>query len=150
MDCHSFRSRMSPWLDGGLPPDQAGALADHVASCATCAKAWEALRAVDAALRGVPVPPEPAGLEDRVLRAVRSRAAASHTPRPCLELWGLRLAGGLACVAAVWLGVVGGGNVSRHQVAGAGAPVVVESTEDVLDPVGEETALAMLGAGGAP
>ena len=84
MHCPDAAELMSLRLDGLVSESQAEALKDHVASCATCASAWEAMRAVAVLFEGaVPVAPPP-GLEARVMVRVRARMTRRRYARGAL------------------------------------------------------------------
>ena len=63
--------RVTGWVDGELPPEQAAEVAAHVEACTACRAQAEAERSLRARLRTLPVPELPAGLEARVRRARR-------------------------------------------------------------------------------
>ncbi len=72
--CEETRRLLPAHLDGGLPPEQASAVASHLASCAACRAELAFLEATVAALRRLPELPAPAG----ILEGVR----AGISPRP--------------------------------------------------------------------
>src|SRR4051812_42267222 len=41
--CITTRASLSPYVDGELPPDQAAAVADHLATCAACSADYETM-----------------------------------------------------------------------------------------------------------
>ena len=43
MSCSATRERLSAYVDGELPQEQAAAVGEHLASCATCARDYEAV-----------------------------------------------------------------------------------------------------------
>ena len=51
MDCQDSKTRLSPYLDGELPHDDATAIAAHLAQCEGCRLLLEELRLVGTALR---------------------------------------------------------------------------------------------------
>ena len=123
-DCRSARRALLARGDGDLPAAEAGALARHLAACASCRARAASLDAAIAALRGLPPAlPFPAdALEsvwDRTLRAAPAEGApvvrladraadggvASVAPPPRATSWRLALAAAalLAAVLGPWL-----------------------------------------------
>jgi anti-sigma factor RsiW len=78
MTCEDFQDRLTAFGLGELDPVEAEAARRHVASCPDCASATLVDRQLTALLRGAAVP-APAGLERRVLAALREEAGR---PRP--------------------------------------------------------------------
>lgn len=72
MNCRQARQLFSPWLDGELTGEEAGALRAHLAACRSCAAELARLREITAALRDlrVPVAP-PEGFAARVTERLR-------------------------------------------------------------------------------
>jgi hypothetical protein len=87
------RERVTGFVDGELEPEAAAAVAAHLETCAGCRAQAEAERELRARLRGLPIPPLPAGLEARV-RARPRRGV------PAVARWALPLAAAL--VAGLW------------------------------------------------
>ena len=88
--------RVTGFVDGELPAEQAAELAAHLETCAACRAQADAERALRARLRTLPVPELPPGLEARVRQARRRPSFAERTVR-----FALPLAAVLAL--AVWL-----------------------------------------------
>ncbi|MDF1564754.1 MAG: anti-sigma factor [Deltaproteobacteria bacterium] len=74
--------RLSPLLEGELPPDEQQALETHLEGCEDCRQQYEALRRTTEALRSLQPHRAPADLEARVRRRVRRRDKVHHLPRP--------------------------------------------------------------------
>lgn len=82
-ECAAFDEDLSALLDGELAPPREQELRGHLAGCAQCSARAAALREVDDALRALPAPPLPAGLEARLrarLHEERREAATSAGP----------------------------------------------------------------------
>lgn len=77
--------RLSAYLDGALPASALERVQAHLEICATCARAYEELRALRGLLRALPDPAAPAGLVDRIHWRL-ARDAAAGMPRT--SLWG--------------------------------------------------------------
>jgi anti-sigma factor RsiW len=148
MTCHEARTLLGAYVLGGLDPDEAAEVREHLDRCPDCAREHAELARLPEMLDLIEAPDEalqrPApGLEDAVLdrharerRAVRERQharAQRRRPRIVLGSRG-RLAGALAGVAAVAAAVVvllaSGGNspvnppeaVAATLAPGPGAP----------------------------
>jgi len=57
-NCAEFERNLGCYLDGELPAEDAAVMEGHLAECASCRAALEALRAVDSAAREVAEPGE--------------------------------------------------------------------------------------------
>jgi anti-sigma factor RsiW len=88
--------RVTGFVDGELPSEQAAEVAAHLEACAACRAQADAERALRARLRTLPVPELPAGLEARVRQGGRRPSPATRAVR-----FALPLAAVLAL--AVWL-----------------------------------------------
>ncbi|MEW6425797.1 MAG: anti-sigma factor [Bacillota bacterium] len=72
MNCQQARQLFSPWLDGELTGEEAGALRAHLAACRSCAAELARLREITAALRNLRVPVAPPdGFAARVTERLR-------------------------------------------------------------------------------
>lgn len=79
--CREYRDLLDAYVDDELPPARAEAVAGHLAACAGCSRAYEALLASVAALRqGLGRQRAPDVLRARVRDAIRLAAAASDVP----------------------------------------------------------------------
>lgn len=74
--CASFRTALSPWLDGALPQSETAALEAHARACAACAAELGSARAVEQLWRSWHVPQPPRGFADRVMERLRTAPAA--------------------------------------------------------------------------
>ena len=97
LTCEACERELIAFLDGALTPAVARVIERHVQSCARCGAALEDYRALAAHLRAMPLIAAPAGLEERVVRAMLG-------PRRFLAMSWQRLAAGLAA-ASFALGV---------------------------------------------
>jgi len=70
MDCSAARDLLQEELDGRLAPADAARLAEHVASCAACAKERRDLASLRATFRATPRPVAPSAFKDDVMAAL--------------------------------------------------------------------------------
>jgi anti-sigma factor RsiW len=82
MNCASTRELLSAYVDGELPPDEATAVAEHLASCAACSRDYDAMVATVRTLReGLVRFHAPDLLRARVRTALREeQEPAASTP----------------------------------------------------------------------
>jgi anti-sigma factor RsiW len=76
-DCQHARRTLEDLLDGYLPAESARATEAHLVACAACAREYEGLLALRAALRELPVPELRNGFVDEALAAAAARAGAA-------------------------------------------------------------------------
>jgi anti-sigma factor (TIGR02949 family) len=88
--------RVTGFVDGELPSEQAAELSAHLETCAACRAQADAEQALRARLRRLPVPELPAGLEARVRQARRRPSFASRAVRLALPI-------AAVLAVAVWL-----------------------------------------------
>ena len=148
LTCAEASDRLPDWVAGRLVPEDAGAVAGHVASCADCAADAALMRALRA---GAPAPP--AGLGARIGAAVRAaEPVPARTGRPSWRAW----AGSAAAVLVLAIGALltrdagpgedgGLGRLTAEQSVWiaddgivAGAPVLDELPEEQLAALLEE------------
>ena len=80
MSCETTRERLSAYVDGELPPDEAAETAEHLASCAACAREYEAmLKTVQTVREGLVRHHAPDVLRARVRAALRDEPATART-----------------------------------------------------------------------
>lgn len=94
---------LSSFLDGELPAERRTQVAEHLRTCAACARQLAGFQKVGAAFREHGQEPLPAGLADRILRRLRPQR---RELRSALEL-------GLALAAAVGVVLVAGMALKR-------------------------------------
>lgn len=76
MSCAATRERLSAYVDGELPPDQAAEIAEHLSSCAACAREYEAvLKTVQTLREGLVRHHAPDVLRARIRAALRDERA---------------------------------------------------------------------------
>lgn len=76
MSCEATRERLSAYVDGELPPGEAAETAEHLASCAACAREYEAvLQTVQTVREGLVRHHAPDVLRARVRTALRDEPA---------------------------------------------------------------------------
>jgi anti-sigma factor RsiW len=88
--------RVTGFVDGELPSEQAAEIASHLETCGACRAQADAEQALRARLRTLPVPELPAGLEERVRQSRRRPSFAERSVRFALPL-------AAVLVLAVWL-----------------------------------------------
>lgn len=104
MRCRNVKPELNRHLDGELSAEERGHVERHLQRCGSCREALERLRAAEAALTQLPVPPEvPGGFTERVM------ACAARRPqrRPVVvSFWrSLSPAMRVAAVAMLMLGL---------------------------------------------
>src|SRR5215217_3965191 len=81
MNCAATRERLSAYVDGELPPDEAAAVAEHLTSCAACALEYGAVLETVRTLReGLVRHRAPDVLRARVRAAIRDERSAPAAP----------------------------------------------------------------------
>lgn len=127
---------LTDYVDGGLSPNEAERVEEHLRACATCREEVRLATAAREALGSVSTPAPPAGLADAAiaeaerLAAARApevtplRSSASQRPRPSTPRW-LAVAGAAAAIALIALvvpklGQPGSSPASLAAGAGAG------------------------------
>jgi len=101
MSCRRFEKYVALWVEGDLPPRQAGRLEAHLPGCPDCRQLVEGLRASQAALKELHVE---AAEED--LAAVRRRVLAqirSERPQRRRWAWAYALGGSVAVTVVLWV-----------------------------------------------
>jgi putative zinc finger protein len=80
MNCEHIRDLLTEYLDGELPEQQRGEVAEHLAACDTCRAEFEALSKTARLVGALPRAGAPAGLSEAVVaeaaRVVRARNAS--------------------------------------------------------------------------
>lgn len=100
MTCEQLRDSLDSYLSHELPVEDRREVASHLEGCPRCAAELATRARIRTKLQdAVRTTPVPAGLEDQVRRAVRTRSA-----RPRTGLWAVAAAAGvIICVSAVSL-----------------------------------------------
>ena len=102
MSCMATRERLGPYVDGELAPDEAAATADHLATCAECAREYEAtLETVRRLREGLVRYRAPDVLRARIRSAIREER--TEAPPARVRRWRLpwrALAAALVLVVA--------------------------------------------------
>ncbi|MCX7799645.1 MAG: zf-HC2 domain-containing protein [Fimbriimonadales bacterium] len=83
MNCRNAQAKLSALLDGELGGNEALLVREHLRQCARCSAEWRELRALKLALGQLTDAEPPAGLEDRLLAAVRRQGSERRT----IRLW---------------------------------------------------------------
>ncbi len=81
MNCRNAQAKLSALLDGELPGREALMVREHLLRCGRCSEEWRALRALKLALSGLPDVEPPAGLEERLIAAVRRQSSPARSVR---------------------------------------------------------------------
>jgi len=95
MDHLTVRNRLSAYMDGELPPDQASTITSHLASCPACASELASLQSTSAILRQFPTASPSPDLLHRLHAAIDTSSR-----RPIERFIGL-LSGIAACLALI-------------------------------------------------
>jgi len=98
MSCETLREQLDDYLDGRLAEATARTVSDHLAECGACSRRLQEARDLQAALRGMAVPP-PSG--DLLERAMQDRSRRDRARRQMGVL--AAAASLLLAVAAGWL-----------------------------------------------
>lgn len=94
------RSRLSPYLEGELPPREEEALEAHLAECPPCSAEFRALRRAVDLLHDLPTPELPSDIGGAVLERLRAGEGARRTSgTPWVRLAPFALAAGIVAVA---------------------------------------------------
>jgi anti-sigma-K factor RskA len=73
MKCAQIHPNLPAFVLGGLEPEEAAEVEDHLASCSDCRRELEELRKVNRALEAAPPPANPPShLKDEILSQVRA------------------------------------------------------------------------------
>jgi len=104
MNCAATRERLSAYVDGELPPDEAAAVAEHLTSCAACALEYEAvLKTVRTLREGLVRHRAPDVLRARVRAALRDQqpdgVVAAPAPIARRREWRVRWSTAAAALA---------------------------------------------------
>lgn len=145
-----LQSLVAAYVIGAVPPDEVGAVRNHILTCDECmAEADQHTGAMDSLALAVEPVPLPAGFSDRVMAQIApvsdawSPSPAAAPARRSLPGWlrgrGLALAGGLA--AFVLLGVLGAGWLQTHQD--------LARTEDIVSALVHGEGIELRGESGA-
>lgn len=99
MNCRNAQAKLSALVDGELSGKEALALREHLRHCSLCSAEWRELRGLKLALGQLPDVEPPAGLEVRLLEAVRRQSAERRT----IRLWLPATAAAVAACATLAL-----------------------------------------------
>lgn len=144
MRCNELSDRLSPYLDGALPPADAESVGAHLATCSECAGRLDELRQVDRQLRANLVPPDVEAFVARLQTQIGSRPprrATPSTPSARGAGWlGLLFAAGLLVAVAIGLRA---GPKATPIASAAGSTRLVRATGpvEVISPSGVRTSL---------
>jgi anti-sigma factor RsiW len=106
--CEEALDLLDPWLDGDLPPEEAGRLRAHLDRCPACAAELALAGRIQRELRALPQPDCPPEVIQRVVRTGRGEVVPF--PSPSRRMTRLRI----AAAAAVLTLAVGGGSLFVH------------------------------------
>lgn len=126
MDCTTTNDKLSAYLDGELPAEQAAAVARHLRECRSCARQLARLQSLDEAVRELGPAQVPAGFAERVRAAGESRrnvVRIAGLRLPGLPAALMRAAAALMAALGLWLGTTVGQTVVQ------GTPPQAESAE---------------------
>jgi anti-sigma factor (TIGR02949 family) len=108
--CDEALSLLDPWLDGDLPPEEAGRLRAHLDRCPACAAELALARRIQRELRALPQPDCPPELIQRVVRTGRGEVV----PFPSRTRMARTMRMRITAAAAVLALAVGGGSLFLH------------------------------------
>lgn len=114
MGCTDWAERISALIDEELTPEERGAVEQHLAACAECAKAADGLRRVSRLARALPRVTAPAGLAEAVRAAV---APARQIPFLARYRTAIQSAAALVAVALVVYAFYSPSNVIHEKTA---------------------------------
>ena len=102
--CAETKARLSHWLDGDLPPEEAASVQAHLASCAPCANLAAELGALRDALARLPAAEFPPGLAERIRRQAESERLLRRDRRlrPGRPVWAAAAALILLAAGLTW------------------------------------------------
>lgn len=113
MNCDKFRPLLDPFRDGELQASEHSTLADHVATCRSCAATLATGDSLSRHLKDAGPMPAPADLQARVLAALDQEdlRSASSRPRAPLIASGWSQAAAVAFISAI--SALGGWQLAR-------------------------------------
>jgi anti-sigma factor RsiW len=122
-DCRMIRDRLSRYCDNELSPPERRLVEDHLKQCSRCSAELQQIYEIVAAFHeGMPTPPVPSDLTQRIMERARTQAGIAAWERNLLGFWGrwsfsMRFATVAVAAAACYLGIVIGGasHPSRRQ-----------------------------------
>jgi hypothetical protein len=133
--CPSSRDIYS-WLEGGLAPEAAGAIARHVADCPACT--GEAKLARSFVETGEPAADRSAGLEHVLARTEATIASATGRRRPRWLPLSLAVGSGLVAAGLLFeFGIPFASHATSPNMAPTGAPIYRGQAIDLVEPVGD-------------
>jgi anti-sigma factor RsiW len=109
--CDQALDLLDPWLDGDLPPEEAGRLRAHLDRCPACAAELALAGRIQRELRALPQPDCPPEVIQRVVRTGRGEIVP-FPPRTRMAPPTMRMR--IAAAAAVLALAVGGGSLFVH------------------------------------
>jgi anti-sigma factor RsiW len=102
--CEEALDLLDPWLDGDLPPEEAGRLRAHLDRCPACAAELALAGRIQRELRALPQPDCPPEVIQRVVRTGRGEVVPFPQPSRLTRI----------AAAAVLALAVGGGSLFVH------------------------------------
>ncbi|MBN1673139.1 MAG: zf-HC2 domain-containing protein [Kiritimatiellae bacterium] len=151
MRCARIEEYLHAYMDGELPPMPRRQVEEHMKACAACRAHVQALWALDATLRAVPLPEASDALTARILAAASEYRAGRAARRPMARWWGGRWkpwALRMAVAAVVLLGLGLGGWLGTHTIEEHRRQkhLAIEAVDDTLDAFADAPAGSLAGA----
>jgi len=123
MNCYETQKRLDDFLDGKLDDATRDCMQEHLGRCDDCRSQVAQARALQSALKALPVPPPSAGFEDRVLQ----RAIDTHRGHVSGRRSGIIV---MAMAASLIAGIGIGLQVDRHDPDGIAAQQVTIALQE--------------------
>jgi len=138
MRCARMEEYLHAYVDGELKPMPRRQLEEHMNACAACRARVQALWALDATLRAVPLPEAPDALTARILAAASEYRARRAARRPMARWWGSRwspwaLRMAVAAVVLVGLGLGGWLGTDTVEEYRRQTHLAIAAVDDTLD-----------------
>jgi anti-sigma factor RsiW len=149
LKCTRAKTRLNDYLIGALSGLQAAQLAEHLRECAACRREYEALKTIQAMLRGAVIPSGEAARE-RVLARFRQAVAVETAPRAAgrLRLRPVQTMLSVAAAAAVlWIAVL---MTASNRAVEPAAPEVPTTQASLMPSPGEINEMIALHAAQSP
>lgn len=121
MNCRNVHHKLSAYIDGELTGAEMLAIRSHVSNCAECEREERSQRAFKRLLGAMPTVEPPSGLEDRLLRAVRTEQKKQSSWWPQIRIAALTA----SVAAAAMFGVLSG---VKKPASPTASPEAVEFT----------------------
>lgn len=120
IDCEKTTERLTPYLDGELPPPEAEKVADHLSVCRNCAVETELIRGLNSVLDAVPSMPTPRAFAKETVKKAISQIEGQYS---FSDWWrSVTFAWKAAACSVALAGIILGGMLAK-QPFGQAAPI---------------------------